>query len=181
MVSDEMEEIFSKKRNNASGVIITSKQTNNRVFLLQRKTKDYLVRDFAHTFCLFGGNSELEDQSPYDTLKRELSEELPEISKEILENSKIFSSFNVVVPLPDKRTYEYFSNIFVSEVAEEKMEEFLKNCCLEGTMELIYENDLNNEVNQFCWGYDFIFQEYLNTINSEVRIKCKEDIKCKKM
>jgi hypothetical protein len=181
MVNDEMEEIFSRRRNNASGVIITSKQTDNRVFLLQRKTKDYLVRDFAHTFCLFGGNSEIEDQSPYDTLKRELSEELPDISDEILENSKFFSSFNIEVPLPDKRTYEYSSNIFIAEVAEEKIEYFLKNCCLEGTMELIYESDLKNELNQFCWGYDFIFQEYLNTIDSKVKIKCKEDIKCKKM
>eukprot|EP01080_Neovahlkampfia_damariscottae_P000418 gene420-6831_t len=172
-IHEEMEEILSRNMNKASSVIITT-NTKQKKFLVQRKTEDYHVRDFASTLCLFGGNSEKEDQRPLDTLRRELQEELPNISEEIIQNSKFFSTFELDVPIPNKPNYNFLSNVFVCEVAEDLLERFTKDSCLEGRMEIIDESELEN--NQFCWGYCHVFEYYLNTIDSKTKITKKTDI-----
>ena len=109
-----------------------------------------------------------------DTLRRELSEELPNISEYITENSTFFSTFELDVPIPNKPNYNFHSNIFVCEISEDLMENFIKDSCLEGKMEVIDEVELKN--NQFCWGYCHILTHYLKTIKSETSIVRKNDI-----
>lgn len=51
--------------------------SNNKVrYLVQLKSHDYPIEAFRGTVCLLGGNANDKDNTPLDTLKRELNEEL---------------------------------------------------------------------------------------------------------
>lgn len=45
-------------------------------YLVQMKSHDYPIEKFRGTICLLGGNANKRDETPLDTLKRELNEEL---------------------------------------------------------------------------------------------------------
>jgi len=45
-------------------------------YLVQLKSHDYPIEAFRGTVCLMGGNANIHDEMPLDTLKRELNEEL---------------------------------------------------------------------------------------------------------
>lgn len=45
-------------------------------YLVQIKSHDYPIEAFRGTVCLLGGNANVHDETPLDTLKRELNEEL---------------------------------------------------------------------------------------------------------
>ncbi len=49
---------------------------DNIRYLVQIKSHDYPITAFRGTICLLGGNAKGDDDSPLDTLKRELNEEL---------------------------------------------------------------------------------------------------------
>lgn len=49
---------------------------NDVQYLVQMKSHDYPIAAFRGTSCLLGGNANKHDETPFDTLKRELNEEL---------------------------------------------------------------------------------------------------------
>jgi hypothetical protein len=49
---------------------------NDVMYLVQVKSHDYPIRAFRGAVCLLGGNANVDDPSPLDTLRRELDEEL---------------------------------------------------------------------------------------------------------
>eukprot|EP00571_Detonula_confervacea_P005762 CAMPEP_0172325174 /NCGR_PEP_ID=MMETSP1058-20130122/53296_1 /TAXON_ID=83371 /ORGANISM="Detonula confervacea, Strain CCMP 353" /LENGTH=283 /DNA_ID=CAMNT_0013041645 /DNA_START=64 /DNA_END=915 /DNA_ORIENTATION=- len=49
---------------------------DNVQYLVQMKSHDYPIESFRGTVCLLGGNANKNDETPLDTLKRELNEEL---------------------------------------------------------------------------------------------------------
>ena len=74
------------------GMNATKTSGNNDVqYLVQMKSHDYPIEKFRGTVCLLGGNANKQDDTPVETLKRELSEELhsPEWVNAIINPSNI--------------------------------------------------------------------------------------------
>ncbi|MBR9689605.1 MAG: hypothetical protein GOV01_01755, partial [Candidatus Altiarchaeota archaeon] len=68
-------------------------------FLFEIKPEDYSFPNYSNRFGLFGGHSE-DNEGGFETLKRELNEEIlnKEFVDEILSKSKFFSKFKVISP-----------------------------------------------------------------------------------
>ena len=60
----------------AVAIIRVVQPTNETQYLVQLKSHDYPIEAFRGAVCLLGGNADKRDDSPIDTLKRELNEEL---------------------------------------------------------------------------------------------------------
>ena len=60
----------------AVAIIRVVQPTNETQYLVQLKSHDYPIEAFRGSVCLLGGNADKRDDSPIDTLKRELNEEL---------------------------------------------------------------------------------------------------------
>lgn len=174
----ELDKIIKIKRNKASVVIITSNGSSGRLFCFQKKTMDYPIEEFAGTYCFFGGNAEENDKDHLDTLQRELTEELSSASF-ILSNSIFFQTFEIKVPLKNKPEYHYLPSIYIANVTEEELKKFKTDICMEGKVIIVSEKEIHeNPKHQFCWGYDYVFQYYLESINSQTKVYCKPNIKC---
>lgn len=73
--------------------------TNSREdvrYLVQVKSHDYPIEIFRGTVCLLGGNANKHDETPLDTLKRELKEELhnPDWVDDIMDPTKVIDDSN---------------------------------------------------------------------------------------
>jgi NUDIX domain len=154
----------------------------NREFLFQRKTSDYPVKYFAGALCLFGGNADPGDASPFATLERELREELPNrgVADAVLaglvdptgENSEGETSeshrvewwrpFLIEVDREGTgrdRGYAFMCTMFHARVSRAALGLPAAVETTEGTADVLNEEELTKE--RFAWGYGRVVSEAL--------------------
>ena len=117
------------------GLVITNKERNK--FYFQQKDETYWIPEYHLKYCFFGGGREKEENA-YDTLKRELDEELePIVAKIILEKSKeVF--LNEFINIFGKKCKHF---IFEAILSEEEFKEIIKFPIKEGKQGKIFLKD----------------------------------------
>lgn len=125
----------------------TKKDSNPHLdvqYLMQLKSHDYPITAFRGTVCLLGGNANKHDETPLDTLKRELNEELqyPEWVDKIdplniiddsaiqLSPNKSFKNATLVPPIPGTVRYLGSTLHFQSSELIEKKVPYAFLCAL---------------------------------------------------
>mmetsp|Transcript_8671 Transcript_8671/g.13366 ORF Transcript_8671/g.13366 Transcript_8671/m.13366 type:complete len:230 (+) Transcript_8671:125-814(+) len=135
-------------------------------YLVQRKSKDYPIKPFQNSVCLFGGNAETTDKQPMETLTRELGEELPfDLVQSILHSSnlKFFgASYNMQKAeiLGKTEPYSFLCACYEARITADLLENALqKQAINEGSYALLTKEQLLEE-EKYAWGYDFVMSEY---------------------
>jgi len=95
----------------AVAIIRVVQPTNETRYLVQLKSHDYPIEAFRGAVCLLGGNADKNDDTPIDTLKRELNEELisPDWVNTIINPTNIID--DSTLQLSDKPLYNSTSYI----------------------------------------------------------------------
>ena len=95
----------------AVAIIRVVQPTNETRYLVQLKSHDYPIEAFRGAVCLLGGNADKRDDTPINTLKRELNEELisPDWVNTIINPTNIID--DSALQLSDKPLYNSTANI----------------------------------------------------------------------
>lgn len=155
-------------------------------FLLQRKSPDYPVPIFGNTLCIYGGNAEaIDNNQPFETLIRELKEEIPtEIVDILLRNGIEFLNFAYHYQEPKvlrKRTdlqglqtndpvegddvdYGYVCALYEGRISSRDLNSIFSmyenRNELEGNHVLFSREEVLQDPSGFAWGYDHTMSRY---------------------
>mmetsp|Transcript_17874 Transcript_17874/g.26444 ORF Transcript_17874/g.26444 Transcript_17874/m.26444 type:complete len:230 (+) Transcript_17874:95-784(+) len=152
----------------AAVVIIRVEDTTGEPtkYLVQRKSIDYPIKPFQNAVCLFGGNAELTDKEPMETLTRELGEELPpNFVHALLHSSNLTflgSSMNMQTAemLGKTEPYSFLCACYEARISLNQFQNSFPNQDInEGTHALLTKNQLLED-EKYAWGYDFIMSDY---------------------
>lgn len=161
----------------------------NVQYLVQMKSHDYPIESFRGTVCLLGGNANKHDETPLDTLKRELNEELhnPEWVDDIIDPKKVIDDSNNSTLVPNNHipgTIRYLGTTlhFQSSQLINKPNPYAFMCALyeitlrpdqlppsaiyprganiqEGRVVLLSQNQLVKH-SKYAWGYEYTMEKY---------------------
>ena len=132
-------------------------------FLFQRKTEGYPFVSMVGSLCLFGGNREEGDKTAFDTLNRELNEELGAVvTKLVMSEATIFSRYLIQAPASTVSTgmsdeYSFIACIFQTFVPRN----LLPVSSSEGQALSMTVKESYCEA--FAWGYDIPFSAYIQS------------------
>jgi hypothetical protein len=144
------------------------------IYTFQLKDSNYPVEVFQGTISLFGGNwIDPTDESPVCTMKRELTEELPEISGMDLENGLI-SFDEYLIRTPEGLTGREYS--FVMSVFGLVCEKILTRCD-EG---FLY-NSGYYPFEKFSWGHERVVEDYVRAMGFRPNLRGFPEVSVKRL
>lgn len=121
-------------RHHGSGTLITN---NGRTqFFIQQKCEEYPIVKYRYHFSLFGGGSNAEE-TPKDTIERELREELPDAYTLLIPRTEIVMAF----ALPSDYG-EYDFSMFQTVLPDSELEGLVTTEIREGRGKLVTREDL---------------------------------------
>lgn len=123
--------------------------------LLQRKTPGYPLADYVGRHTLIGGFwSTDRDQSPRETMRREVREEIrpDELCRAVDEGLEFFAGLDYRLPELDDEGEPFWTRAYVYEVDIRGRFDLAKAELLEG--EAVYVEHIAGFQGRFCWGHD---------------------------
>ena len=147
--------------------------TSGKEFLLQEKTPGYLLPPFIGTLALYGGHwTEEQDISPYDTIIRELTEEIKNLDiKEITPFGDYF--FFTPKHVTEIKDFETYVSVFKVR-ADFFGEEIIVH---EGKKRIKTIDEIARAAQRFMGGHEIILMDYLGENGIETGLSGFEDIR----
>lgn len=143
------------------------------IFTFQLKTPGYPIQAYVGGLNLFGGTwTNAEDRSPFDTIVRELSDELTGIPPSLRERVKPFAEYFIHVPasIIGREEHNYRASVFELEVDGD----ITSN---EGIAERVDIDDLvKKRVRSIIGGYHRAVEDYLETLGVGTEVNGFGDI-----
>lgn len=136
-------------RNPAVCIILDEKE---RQFLMNIYTPDYRLKMYVGAANLIGGGKDNKDKNTFDTIKRELTEELPiQVTKIILKYIKKYGDFFVNVPKKEEEEINSIINVFISKIPQKefyKIKRIINSTTKypEGKMKIFNKKDLITKI-----------------------------------
>merc|ERR1712046_101218 len=162
-MQDEVTEILQRGLDGSASVcIIRHNAESEPMYWFQRKDDGYPVAPFRNCLCLIGGNADAQE-TPTQTLEREISEELPPPQAQaVLSKARLWATFHIHVSaaaIGRSVPYAFVCSCFVADLCGSDLHDLRLN---EGLTAALGLSDALNEV--FCWGYQEVFGQYASEV-----------------
>jgi hypothetical protein len=176
----------------SAGLIVEIRIGGKRFYVFDFKTEGYPQKNFVNTYAITAGNwRKPGHKNPFDVLSDELHEEIKSrgLADDLLRAAYPFAVYMGAIPRDVHGNAKHPADVYVHDVsifaaqvpgqmyedhlkislkrdAKEVLTEALKPFYEESTPGVLTAAELENMTRRFSWGYDKIFQDYLEGIHS---------------